>query len=335
MNEILRAVKRTVLTAASVLLLFTACEGPMGPSGQHAQGVDVIPPTIELVQPHPLSQVWDEFTIAATAIDNVAIREVVFTFDGSYIINNQILFDDDPPYEVSIEAVDREGTRWFEPGWHFVSARAYDTAGNLTDSPVITVNLGYSDDLQDTVIVKYHNNVPARQWMLPEKDADTGETTGITDYWVRFSTPKKCDLVSTRLMIGGHISDTTDCFIKIWKGNLYPKSVIAIDTLTAEHVSGEVAWCTFDLIEDSIEVNGDFFIMVGLELPGATDSLIIMADDGLPQWDRSGSRDEDGLHMLTERYGAGNNFLIDCKLVYETAEPPEEVIDGGTGCSNE
>jgi len=307
----------------------------MGPSGQHAQGVDVIPPTIKLVQPHPLSQVWDEFTIAATAVDNVAIREIVFTFDGSYIVNNQVLFDDEPPYEVTIEAVNREGTRWFEPGWHFVSARAYDTAGNLTDSPVVTINLGYSDDLRDTVIVKYHNSVPVRQWMLPERDAETGETAGTTDYWVRFSTPKRCDLISASLMIGGNISDTTDCFLKIWEGNLYPESVIAIDTLTAEQISSEAAWRTFDLIENSIVVNDDFFIMIGLESPGAEDSLIIMADDGLPQWDRSGSKDEDGLHMLTERYGVGNNFLIDCKLVYETAGPPEEVSNNRTGSSDE
>ena len=332
----------------------------MGPSGQHAQGVDVIPPTIELVQPHPLSQVWDEFTIAATAVDNVAIREVVFTIDGSYIINNQVLFDDEPPYEVTIEAVDREGTRWFEPGWHFVSARAYDTAGNLTDSPVVPIQLGFSEDLQDTVVMAFHNGVPDTLWTLPGIDTlriDTLQVDTIwinneeyeldylldylivpcaTEYWVRFTTPKKCNLISMRLMIGGNISDTTDCFLKILEGNLYPESVIAIDTLTAEQVSGEVAsWRTFDLIEDSIEVKDDFFIIIGLESPGAADSLIIMTDDGLPQWDRSGSRDEDGLHMLTERYGAGNNFLIDCKLVYESSEPPEEVSNDRTGSSDE
>ncbi len=337
MNEILGAVKRAALMAAFVLLLFTACEGPMGPSGQHAQGVDVIPPTIELVQPHPLSQVWDEFTIAASAVDNVAIREVVFTFDGSYIINNQVLFDDEPPYEVTIEAVDGEGTRWFESGWHFVSARAYDTAGNLTDAPVVPIQLGFSEDLQDTIVMAFHNGVPDREWTLPD-------TAGATAYWVRFNTPKRCRVLSVDLYYRQFLRHIDSiCIVGIWNGDLFPDEddMLGADTLFWDYVpdtsiSYEPVIHLSFLNNGEIMVSDDFFVMIELVSNDPADSIVLMVDDGLPPWRRCGSRDDDGLHSLIERYGVENNFMVSCSVFYEdSSPPPEEVSNGGTGFSNE
>ncbi len=301
------------------ILLFSGCQGPVGPPGMDAEGVDVTPPTIELVRPHPLSQVWDEFDIVAAAVDNVAIREVLFTFDGSSLVNNILLLDDSPPYEFTIEALGPEDVRLFESGWHFIAARAYDTAGNVTDSPLVPIQLGYSEDLQDTVVLKHHNGVPFRGWTLPD-------TAGATAYWSRFNTPVSSDLISISLMLSGSISDSTACLITVWEGNLFPENVISVDTLLSDSLSAEPVWSTLDLNVDSIEVEDDFFVMVGLEDPSLNDSLILMADNGLPPWRRSGSYDDHGMHLLRERYSADNNFLISCKLFYEVEEPPDTTV---------
>ncbi len=300
-------------------LLFSGCQGPVGPPGMDAEGVDVTPPTIELVKPHPLSQVWDEFDIVAAAVDNVAIREVLFTFDGSSLVNDTLLIDYTPPYEFTIEALGPDSVRLFESGWHFIAARAYDIAGNVTDSPLVPIQLGYSEDLQDTVVLEHHNGVSYREWTLPD-------TADATAYWSRFNSPKPCNLISVSLMFGGSISDSTACLITIWEGNLIPENIISVDTLISDSLSAEPVWNTFDLSMDEIEVEDDFFVMVGLEDPSPNDSLILTADNGLPPWRRSGSYDDRGMHLLREKYGAENNFLISCKLFYEVEEPPDTTV---------
>ena len=300
------------------------CEGPIGPPGIDAEGVDITPPTIALTSPHPLDDVWDEFKVAAAAVDNVAIREVVFMFDGSQVVNGVLFLDNAAPYELTIEALGAEDARLFTPGWHFVAARAYDIAGNIADSPLLPIKLGYSDDLQDTVSLAYHNSVASRGWTLPD-------TAGAVAYWSRFRAPKRGRLLSVDLMLGGRFSDSTTCMLKIMTGTVIPSQVLLRDTLDVSLLSGEPAWRIFDLGGDSLNVQNDFFVVIDLSQPFSSDSLVLMSDDGLPPWQRCGSLNERGYNTLDERYGAENNFLISCKLYFTPPAPPDTTDNTGRG----
>ena len=317
LNQIMKIIRftltRTICLPIVLSFLLTSCEGPSGPPGIDAEGVDVTSPTIALVSPHPLDDVWDKFDLIAAAVDNVAIREVVFTVDGSQVVNGVLLLVDEAPYEVEIDMFGEGNVRLFEPGWHYVAARAYDDAGNVTDSPLVPVRFGYSEDLRDTVDFKYHNGEPIRAWVLP----DTASTIA---YWSRFHTPDKSQLIAVNLFLGGALSDSSECYLKIMEGDFFPDDQVFLDTLTTDLISVEPSWLSVEFPDTSIKVDGDFFVVISLPNPGLEDSLVIMSDDGLPPWQRCGNRDERGYYLLSERYGANNNLMIDCKLYYT---PPD------------
>lgn len=323
------------------------CEGPRGVPGQDVAGVDIVSPSIEMLKPHPLSVVWDEFEIAASAVDNVAVREVVFSVDGSSVVNGILLLDDRAPYQFIIEALE-DSIRHFDVGWHFIAARAYDIAGNYTDTPPIPIRINYSDDLEGLVELSFHNGEPDTNWTLPgienilhyrwekypsEDDPDVEIDTLMIDtlmvpparaYWARFNTPIECQLLSVSAMLGGVHSDTTSFTFTmgIWEGTVFPEKEkkIATYTLSSDSLEIEPDTLTIDLRADSLSVSDDFFVVLEYLAENQTDSLVLAADDGLPPRKRSGCIDDDGIHTLNERYSVGNNFIISCTLFYEGGE---------------
>jgi len=294
------------------LILFFGCEGPVGPPGHDAPGIDIVPPTIVMTQPWPLSEVWDEFVIRAAAVDNVAIREVIFSIDGASIFDEEVLFDDVEPFEVEIDALLADSTRLIEVGWHFISARAYDTAGNVTDAAPIPIHFSYSDDLKDTILVSHHNGLAVAEWSLPD-------TAGTKAFWARFNTPKDTELLSIKALLRGVYTDTTgfSFTVGIWEGTSIPSTIITQDTLYSDTLSAvsDTLMIIFNS-EEAIEVENDFFVVIGYLGGGENDSLVIMADDGKPYWGRCGSIDDLGTHTLGERFSVGNNFIIECQLDY-------------------
>jgi len=300
----------------ATLLLSIGCQGPVGPPGTDAEGIDTVPPTIELVRPYPMSRVWDEFTVEATAVDNVAIREVVFSIDGSPVVIDEVLIDDKPPYEFTIKALTETEEiveKHLTEGWHFISARAYDTAGNLTDSPVVPIQLCYSVDLIDTtVVMKFHNDIASRMWTLPDD-------SGATAFWVRFNAPIDCKLLSVDALIGGSLSENAACSISVWNGNVYPVDQIASVSFT-DMVPNEPEMRRILESNDILIKPGksapDFFVMISLSSDTTIDKLIMMADDGLPAWRRGGSTEEEGYYTLVERYSAESNFMVSCSVFF-------------------
>jgi len=304
----------------------SGCRGPVGPPGLDAPGFDVVPPTVELVEPWPLSTVWDSFNMVAAAVDNVAIREVYFFIDGSAYVNGQVLVLDAPPYSFTLEAAG------FERGWHFISARACDSAGNLTDTPVVPVMLGFSEDLQDTVVnLSYHNDVPDTTlwWSIPATNlilpGDTTETTIQTSaFWVRFNPGRDCLLSRVSLHIGGSFSDSAEAAVSIWKGTGYPAAAETTVFLPGYTFTGNMVedvmerWVDFGSF--LLQGKDDFFIVASMDHAGVGDTLLLAGDNGEPHWGRSGSRDDDGWHTLDERCGRRNNFLITCELYYEPVD---------------
>ncbi len=275
----------------------------MGPPGSSPPGVDITPPTIEITKPKPLSTTYDKLEFAAEAIDNVAIREVVFTLDGSPILNGNYLVDNAYPYEITIDTVS------ISSGWHFVAARAYDIAGNVTGSPVVPVNIAFSADLMDTVRLSYNNGVPSRAWTLPD-------TFEIDKIWTRFSTPREATLTGLTFFAGAKISDSSRVVFELRTGEGLPGDTILSRTIPDSTLSEIPDYIHIDLTLDEIRVKNDFFIAIGFDAD-STDTLLIYSDDGSPPWGRSGTHDIDGWHSVSEKYGVECNFIIECNLYYE------------------
>jgi len=289
-----------------LVILSVGCRGPIGPSGLDVQGVDVDPPTIIINTPWPLSEVWDAFDISASAVDNVAVREVVFTIDGSCLIGSEVLVFSVGPYSARINA------RLLSRGWHFISARAYDTGNNIADAPVIPIKVGYSEDLQgQDVIIRYNSGVVENTWTLP----DTARTLA---FWSRFSIADTCFLRSVALKIGATVNDTGGVAVGVWHGANYPAvldtEIVLINVELTPHISDK-----FISFGDGLLLTREFFIQISLEgaLPG--DTVRLGADGGDPFWNRSGSRDEDGCRGLKQRFARKDNFIIDCSVYYPNA----------------
>lgn len=292
------------------MLIVQGCEGPAGPPGLDAEGVDTTPPTIKMIEPWPLSTVYDEFKIAAAAVDNVSVSEVVFTIDGGTVYNQEVLVDYTDPYAFTIDAWDE--VRLISEGWHFISARAYDTAGNFTETPIIPIFVSFSEDLHDTLTQQFNNGSTSGHFALP----DTLETYSI---WNRFNVPVSCILNSISIHAGGSFSDSSGLILEIWDGNILPEESNLDTMIAGEIIEGEPAWHTIDLSGEELDVNKDFFILLGLKSTNETDTLLISHDSGLPYWNRGGTHDEEGFHLLNDRYGVRVNLLINCELVFASS----------------
>ncbi|MFN3821488.1 MAG: hypothetical protein ACK4OO_04070, partial [bacterium] len=62
--------------------------------------------------------------------------------------------------------------------------------------------------------------------------------------------------------------------------------------------------------------------VVSLSNSSPFDTLYLGADEGVPQWNRSGGRDDLGWFLLTERYRQPGNFMADLYLYYFPSSAP-------------
>lgn len=299
---------------ASMALVLGSCEGPVGPSGRDVEGVDVIPPTVVLTSPWPISEVWDNFSIKASAVDNVAIREISFLVDGTNYYNGQSLMFYEPPFEADLN-VDSSDT-----GWHFLSARGFDTAGNATETAPIPVYFGFSNDLQDTLVTKNYYSADLSNitsWHLPD-------SSHALAYWSRFSIARNCQLMSCSVMLAGAISDTDSVAIGIWNGDEFPETALSQKLIPGSSLTESLNWQVVDFGEEGLRITDDFFILISLRDHGIADTISVASDQGIPFWNRSGSLDEIGYDSLKGRYARKDNFIVSCGLYYEP-------IAGGAG----
>jgi len=295
-------------------LVFTGCKGPAGPPGLDAEGFDTLPPTIQLTNPQPLSTVWDRFTVAAAAVDNVGIASVVFTVDGSPWVGGHRLMATQPPFTFEVNAAS------LARGWHLVNARAFDPAGNVTDSPVIPIRLEFSRDLSDTLVtLMYHNGVPATEWNLPDSSGS------LTAYWVRFNPAKSCDLIGIALNLGGVLSDSARAEIGVWTGTGAPTTQKAQLLLSNHDIDNVITRLEFRLDTLKLSDQKDFFVTLSWNARESRDTLKIAVDDGYPFWDRSGVKGEEGWRSVEESLGVRNNLVMECNLYYSS------VADTGSG----
>ncbi|HYH98868.1 Ig-like domain-containing protein, partial [Hyalangium sp.] len=104
--------------------------GNVTQSTGRAVSVDNTAPTVAITSPANGGSVFLIATISASAGDNVGVTQVVF-YDGGTVIGT----DTTAPYSVSW------GLLSVPKGWHTLTAKAYDGAGNLTTSTPISVKV--------------------------------------------------------------------------------------------------------------------------------------------------------------------------------------------------
>ncbi len=92
--------------------------------------VDNTAPTVAITSPANGSSAFLSTTIQASASDNVGVTQVVF-YDGGAVIGT----DTTAPYSVSW------GLLTVPKGWHTLTAKAYDAAGNVTTSAAISLKV--------------------------------------------------------------------------------------------------------------------------------------------------------------------------------------------------
>ncbi len=299
-----------LMPLAALAGLITGCQGPVGPSGKDVEGVDVSPPTVVLSEPWPLSELWDEAVVTASAVDNVAIREVLLLVDGSSLYQNRLLSFTSSPYSARLDL------SVLEPGWHFLSARAYDTAGNEADTPEIPVKVGMSSSLRDTVVHLSYYALEVDSvigWRLPD-------SAHSTSYWTRFSIARDCFLRRCSLILAGAIGDTDTVAVEIWMGDELPNRKTAREDMYAYELSDEFHWCTVEFGDPGLRLTDDFFLMISLKDTGEPDTIRLGSDKGVPYWGRSGCGDDTGYYTLRNRYARKNNLLMECEVFYRATE---------------
>ncbi|MBM3328588.1 MAG: hypothetical protein FJY67_03825 [Calditrichaeota bacterium] len=296
------------VTLIALVIVSAGCEGPTGPAGRNARGVDLQPPTIELTRPWPLETAWDSVAIAAAAVDNVAISRVVFTVDGMSRVGGEPLVAATTPYQVKVAASS------LGRGWHMVAARAYDTAGNVSDAPPRSIYVGFKADLNDTTLVlARHSGMLETVWRLP----DTIRTDG---YWVRFEAAKLCSVGAVTIQAGGAFSDTARVQVGLWSGSVLPVRAEATSSLFGTDVRGSIREHRFAFSGRGSRMSGTFFIVIGFASRSQSDTLQIGSDGGEPHWGVGGSHDDSGWHGLRERFGRRNNLLVTAELYYPPAD---------------
>jgi hypothetical protein len=248
-------------------------------------------------------------TVEAAAVDNVGIRLVSFSVDGSPAAAGEALVTDRPPYKFTLDLTP------FARGWHFVGARAYDIAGNISDTPLVPVLIGFSEDLQDTLVnLKFHNNFQDTSWSLP----DSRESFAL---WTRFNPARNCQLRAVYLNCGLTLDsssvDSSSVEVSVWRGTGAPDTTVSSVTLAADELDSNLVERRIPVVPVSLRGQNDFFLVVIFRPRKEGDVLRLAADSGQPPWGRSGSRDADGWHSLSERFSSPRNLIMACDLYYD------------------
>ncbi|MCY1078279.1 Ig-like domain-containing protein [Archangium lansingense] len=122
----------TVLADGVVTLTTKAYDlaGNVTQSASRTVTVDSIAPTVAITSPANGASAFLSTTIQASASDNRGVTQVVF-YDGANVIGT----DTTAPYSLSW------GLLTVPKGWHTLTAKAYDAAGNVTTSAPISLKV--------------------------------------------------------------------------------------------------------------------------------------------------------------------------------------------------
>jgi len=133
--------KKYLRLLALLVILGLFVMGQSGCTGCGGSTADTTKPSVLISSPADGSTVSDAVTVRATATDNVGVVKVEFYIDGSKVGE-----DASSPYEYSwnTDTLTYGST-------HTIQAKAYDNAGNVGESPQITVTIGDTQAPQVTI----------------------------------------------------------------------------------------------------------------------------------------------------------------------------------------
>jgi len=136
-------------------------------------GGDTTKPNVIITSPANNSTVSGTVTVKATATDNVEVVKIEFYIDGQKVGE-----DTSSPYEYSWNT----DTLTFG-STHTIQAKAYDNAGNVGESPVITVTIGDSNKPEVTITNPHNGDTVSGtvtiQAQVTERSKKTKAPSGI------------------------------------------------------------------------------------------------------------------------------------------------------------
>jgi protocatechuate 3,4-dioxygenase beta subunit len=134
---------------------------------------DTTKPNVIITSPANNSTVSGIVTIQATANDNVGVVKVEFYIDG-----NKVGEDTSSPYEYSWNTDNLQYN-----STHTIQAKAYDNAGNVGESPVITVTIGDSNAPEVTITNPHNGDIVSGtvliQAQVTERSTKTKAPSGV------------------------------------------------------------------------------------------------------------------------------------------------------------
>jgi glucose/arabinose dehydrogenase len=128
---------------------------------------DTTPPTVSITAPQNNASVSDIVQVTANANDNIGLAGVRFFVDG----NATGAQDTTAPYALSWD------TRTVSNGAHTLTAQAQDSAGNITTSAPVAVNVANTDYFQNEILATGFD-LPTTFEFLPDGRMLVGELQG-------------------------------------------------------------------------------------------------------------------------------------------------------------
>jgi len=134
---------------------------------------DTTKPNVAITSPADGSTVSGTVTVRATATDNVGVVKVEFYIDGQKVGE-----DTSSPYEYSWNTDNLQYN-----SAHTIQAKAYDNAGNVGESPVISVTIGDSNKPEVTITNPHNGDTVSGtvtiQAQVTERSTKTKAPSGI------------------------------------------------------------------------------------------------------------------------------------------------------------
>lgn len=281
----------TTVTALMVLMAWWGCEGPQGPAGTGIEDLDLVDPTVELIDnfsgPLQSQRVEaDSFIIRARANDNEAVEYVEFFFDGSSEMGQQTAVDSTEPY-LWTWVFDSSGHDF---GVYPLMARAFDASGNSGDSPMVLVDYGEPPDTGH--VSDFGDGTLWVTMTLPDYFNDK--------YWnVRLIPPQPCTLLEIQFefkeptseqMTGtqDYLMGPADFQVYAWNSNVatgFPVTPALDSTLVASEEAvfselNEGNWTIVDVSDWDLEFTNAFH--AGFSIPNYGEMKAQLL--GLPIW---------------------------------------------------
>ncbi|MCB2198422.1 hypothetical protein KQI63_03400 [bacterium] len=232
---------RTLLPLAALLLILAAigllvgCSGDDGPAGPAGSIPDNVPPTIVLVEPTAGDTLSDTLRVTANAVDNVGLRRVVFYLDGSDVDNDTgYVHLTEEPYRFTFDLVGRG----MEDGPHTLMGRAYDLAGNVTDTPPMIIYTKRIITAGEAVLSHYSDSDSMMVYSFPKRHESDGSFE-VDSLWTRFTMERSGTVTSVEVYLDSLETETmnydTLLTVAIYQSNgVYPTSEVASGQINTE-----------------------------------------------------------------------------------------------------